>query len=280
MSKLPVTAFIITLNEESYLGACIESLAECAEIVIVDSGSTDGTKALAEAYIAGGWPIRFVYEPWRGYAGQKQFALELANSDWCLNIDADERLDDDLRRVLPDLVAVGPDVVGWRIARRPYLIGFGYTPIDVRERKNLRLIRRGAGAYDLSQRVHEGIVARGRVMCSRHGSLLHYRPLLMDEQILKENKYSTLKADQIVDSCRDVRRWKVIVNPPIYFFRLFFLHRLWRCGYPGFIEAMTGAVYSFLTEAKICQRHALNRHSNTVDGTASRSVERAVRQEM
>ena len=76
MFRLPISAFIICLNEERYLGNCIESLAACAEIVIVDSGSTDGTLALIRAYIDKGWPIRVFQEAWRGYAAQKQFAAD------------------------------------------------------------------------------------------------------------------------------------------------------------------------------------------------------------
>ncbi|NRP73889.1 hypothetical protein ILFOPFJJ_04807 [Ensifer psoraleae] len=264
-SKLPLSAFIICLNEDGYLGNCIESLDQCAEIVIVDSGSTDGTAALVQSYIDKGWPIRFMYEPWRGYAGQKQFALEQCSQPWCFNIDADERLDAPLRKLLPDLLRAPADTVGWRVARRPYLIGYGYTPVKVHERRNLRLIRRGRGQYDLSQKVHEGIVPDGKVENARSGSLLHFRPLLMDEQILKENKYSSLKADQQVEAGRPPRSYKLVFGPPLYFFRLYFRNGLWRCGLPGFIEAMTGAVYSFLTAAKIYQRHALKQRSNADD---------------
>ena len=145
-AKLPLSAFIICQNEEAYLGNCIESLESCAEIVIVDSGSTDGTAALVQSYIDKGWPIRFLFEPWRGYAGQKQFALDQCREPWCLNIDSDERLDEPLQALLPSLLEAPADIVGWRIARRPYLIGYGYTPDKVRERKNLRLIRKGRGA--------------------------------------------------------------------------------------------------------------------------------------
>src|SRR5690606_32494469 len=87
--RIPLSAFIICHNEEKYLGECIESLAECAEIVIVDSGSTDGTIPLIQSYVDRGWPIRLFKEPWRGYAGQKQFALEQCRQEWCFNIDAD-----------------------------------------------------------------------------------------------------------------------------------------------------------------------------------------------
>jgi glycosyltransferase involved in cell wall biosynthesis len=265
MTKLPISAFIICLNEEAYLGNCIESLADFAEIVVVDSGSTDGTIGLVQAYIDKGWPIRLFHEKWRGYAGQKQFALEQCTQPWCFNIDSDERLDAPLRKLLPELVAAPAEVVGWRVARRAYLIGFGYTPEHVRERKNLRLIRRGHGAYDLTQAVHEGIVPVGRVDKAETGSILHYRPLIIDEQILKENRYSTLKASQHFAAGESPNTAKLIFSPPIYFLRLYFKNGLWRCGVPGFIEAMTGAVYAFLTQAKLYQRNALKRRPNVDD---------------
>ncbi|MBP1861019.1 glycosyltransferase family 2 protein [Rhizobium herbae] len=264
-SKLPLSAFIICLNEEAYLGNCIESLESCAEIVVVDSGSTDGTAALVQSYTDKGWPIRFLFEPWRGYAGQKQFALDQCSQPWCLNIDADERLDEPLQALLPSLIGAPAETVGWRVARRPYLIGYGYTPDTVRERKNLRLIRKGRGAYDLAQKVHEGIVPDGKVEAAATGSLLHYRPLIIDEQILKENKYSTLKADQQFAAGKPPRPYKMLFSPPLYFLRLYFRNGLWRCGFPGFIEAATGGVYAFLTAAKIYQRHALRRKPNFDD---------------
>jgi len=113
--------------------------------------------------------------------------------------------------------------------------------------------------------VHEGIVARGRVEKAKTGSLLHYRPLIIDEQILKENRYSTLKADQHFAAGKSPKAAKLIFSPLIYFLRLYFKNGLWRCGVPGFIEAMTGAVYSFLTQAKLYQRNALKRRPNADD---------------
>jgi glycosyltransferase involved in cell wall biosynthesis len=265
MSKLPISAFIICQNEEAYLGNCIDSLGDFADIVIVDSGSTDGTLDLVRSYADRGWPIRLIQETWRGYAGQKQFALDQCRELWCFNIDSDERLDRELRDLLPELIKAPEDVVGWRVARRPYLIGFGYTPPHVKERKNLRLIRKNRGRYDLSQAVHEGIVPEGRVENASKGSLLHFRPLIIDEQILKENKYSTLKADQQLASGKRPSGLKLAFSPWAYFLRLYFRNGLWRCGIPGFIEAMTGAVYAFLTQAKLFQRAALRDRPNRDD---------------
>ena len=162
---------------------------------------------------------------------------------------------------MPELVEAPDEVSGWRIRRRAYLIGYGYQPKFVYERSNLRLIRKGRGAFDLTQRVHEGMHASaGIVKEAKRGSLLHFRPLRIDDQILKENKYSTLKADQIVAEGKGPRCVRLIFNPALYFWRLYFKHRLVFCGFPGFIQAATGSVYSFLTEAKIYQRHAQRLH--------------------
>ncbi len=256
-SRLPISAFIICQDEEATLGNCIESLRGFPDIVIVDSGSTDGTLDLVRSYIERGWPIRLLSETWRGYAGQKQFALDQCREEWCFNIDSDERVDDALRAALPQMLAADASIVGWRIARRPYLIGYGYTPAHVYERRNLRIIRRGKGAYDLAQKVHEGIRPDGQVADAAKGSILHFRNLVIDQQILKENKYSSLKADQKVSEGVPASRLKLVFNPLLYFLRLYFRNGLWRCGTSGFIEAATAAVYSFLTEAKIHQRHAL-----------------------
>jgi glycosyltransferase involved in cell wall biosynthesis len=259
--RLPVSAFIICQDEEAYLANCIRSLYQCKEIVIVDSGSTDNTAVLIKKFQDAGWPIHFIQQKWLGYAAQKQFALEQTTEPWALSIDADERIDEDFRKLLPDLIKAPDEISGWRIRRRAYLIGYGYTPKFVAERSNLRLIRKGRGAFDLSQRVHEGIHAStGIVKEAKRGSLLHFRPLPIDEQILKENKYSTLKADQIIAAGKGPRYVRIIFNPLLYFWRLYFKHRLVFCGVPGFIQAATGSVYSFLTEAKVFQRHALKTH--------------------
>ena len=263
--KLPISAFIICQDEEDYLANCIRSLVQCKEIIIVDSGSTDKTFELIREFQAQGWPIRLLHQKWLGYAPQKQFAMDQCVEPWLLNIDSDERLDEDFRMILPELIQAPESVVAWRIRRRPYLIGFGYSPKYVYERTNLRLVRESKGRYDLTQRVHEGIVAAGRVKDAPRGSLLHYRPLIIDEQILKVNKYSTLKAQQIVDAGKPPRLLRLVFNPLIYFYRDYVHHRLFFCGFPGFIQAMTGSVYSFLTEAKIYQRHAQIRHPSMDD---------------
>ena len=74
---LGLSAAVICLNEAACIGKCLESLRDCAEIVVVDSGSSDGTLAIVEDFARRGFPIRLIHQPWLGYARQKQFALDL-----------------------------------------------------------------------------------------------------------------------------------------------------------------------------------------------------------
>jgi glycosyltransferase involved in cell wall biosynthesis len=252
-ANLPLSAFVICKNEEECIERCLRSVDMCSEIVVVDSGSTDATPQIVARLAQEGLPIKFMHRDWPGYAAQKQFALEQCTQPWCLSLDADESLDEELRGQISTLLAAPESQVGWRLARRPLLIGYGYTPSHVHS-PILRLVRRGQGAYNLTDRVHEGIRVKGKVAKAKRGSLLHFRALPMDEQILKENTYSTLKADQIVERGQRRSPWKMLFSPPYYFLRLYFARRLFLCGWPGFIEAMTGAVYSFMTEAKVHQR--------------------------
>lgn len=266
--KLPISAFIITKNEESCIEHCILTLAECSEIVVVDSGSTDGTVIILERLRSEGWPIVLFRKEWPGFALQKQFALEQCTQPWALNIDADERLDPTLRANLPALLAAPAEQAGWRIARRPYLIGFGYAPAGVHEGRMLRLVRRTRARYDTRLLVHEAILVEGGIRVAPVGTLLHFRLLLVDDQITKESKYAGLKVRQLAGEGKSPRRARIIITPLVYFIRYYLVRRMFLCGLPGFIQAATSAVYAFLTEAKFYQSRGVHRDSSQDDRQA------------
>ena len=114
---LGLSAAVICLNEAACIGNCLESLRDCAEIVVVDSGSTDATPAIVDDFVRRGFPVRFILQPWLGYARQKQFALDQTKEPWILSVDADEWLDDELRMSLPRLMAADESVSGWQVRR-------------------------------------------------------------------------------------------------------------------------------------------------------------------
>jgi glycosyltransferase involved in cell wall biosynthesis len=252
---LPISAFVICKDEERYIEKCIQSVSMCVEIVVVDSGSTDNTIEIVRKLERQGLPIRLISEPWRGYGAQKQFALDNCTQEWCLSIDSDERVSTKLAAAMPGLIS--RDVDGWKLTRYDYLPGFGYVPPRLHERFHVRLFRRRLGAFDPTDRVHEGIKIHGHVKKAMQGGLLHFRPIPLSEQILKENRYSSLKAEMKAERGIRSRPLKMIASPPVFFLRWYFRYGLWKCGWPGFIRAANGSIYSYLTEAKRYEAEAL-----------------------
>jgi glycosyltransferase involved in cell wall biosynthesis len=248
---LALSAAVICLNEAACIGKCLESLRDCAEIVVVDSGSTDATPAIVDDFAARGSPIRLIHQPWLGYARQKQFALDLTTRPWVLSVDADEWLDEDLRASLPRLMAAPESVAGWKVRRSLTLYGQA-KPVSrwTRPEHILRLVRRGRARFDPALIVHEGLVAdRGETPVARDGLLRHERSLPLQEQMKKEIIYARLKAEQRLKNGKKPSTLKLVFSPPIYFLRIFFFNRFFLCGSAGFIHAATGAIYSLMTEA-------------------------------
>jgi glycosyltransferase involved in cell wall biosynthesis len=248
---LAASAAIICLNEAACIGKCLESLSGFAEIIVVDSGSTDGTLAIVDEWARRGFPIWLINQPWLGYAQQKQFALEQATQPWVFSIDADEWLDDDLRASLPRLMAADDVVSGWKVRRSLTLYGRS-KPVSrwTRPERILRLVRRGRARFDPALIVHEGLVAdQGETPIARQGLLRHERSLPLNEQMKKEIVYARLKAEQRLKQGRKPSTLKLLFSPPIYFLRIFFWNRFFLCGWAGFIHAATGAMYSLMTEA-------------------------------
>ena len=224
---LAASAAVICLNEAACIGKCLQSLNGFAEIIVVDSGSTDGTLAIVDEFVRRGFPIRLINQAWLGYARQKQLALDEAREPWVFSIDADEWLDDDLRASLPRLMAAGDDVSGWKVRRSLTLYGQS-EPVSrlTRPEHILRLVRRGRARFDPALIVHEGLVAdEGETPIARHGLLRHERSLPLDEQMKKEIVYARLKAEQRLKQGRKPSTLKLLFSPPIYFLRIFFWNR-------------------------------------------------------
>ncbi len=249
-ATLPLSATIICKNEGGFIRKCVQSLEGFDEIIVVDSGSTDATLDILRGFSARGWPIKLIERGWPGYARQKQFAWEQATRDWVLSIDSDEWLDDELRRALPALLAAPEDVVAWKL-RRP-LAFYGQelvAPKGAKPERITRLARREKVRFDESALVHEGLVADGRILDARQGFLRHDRALRIDAQIPKEATYARLKAEQRFLRGKKPSRLRIVVNPWLYFLRIFFLNRVYLYGVDGYILARTRAAYSFFGEA-------------------------------
>jgi glycosyltransferase involved in cell wall biosynthesis len=257
--RIPLSVFIICHDEIDTIGPCLESVSKASDIVIVDSGSTDGTVCLIERFILQGYPIRLFQRAWPGFARQKQFALDQCREEWCLSLDADERVDEKLWQRLPALMDESRPESAWRIRFRMHLYAYGYTPDGVLPTKGVRLFRKAHVRYPEDVLVHETVKVDGKTGDVGEGYILHARSLPISEQLAKEDRYSSLKSKQLFRNGRKASWSRLVFNPPLYFYRIFFRRGLFRCGKAGFVEAGTGALYSFLTEAKLFQLHAAQR---------------------
>lgn len=253
--RAPVGAYVICLDEADVIGDCLASLGFAQEIVVVDSGSTDGTQEVVEGFREAGWPVRLVHNPWPGYARQKQFAMDELGTDWALCLDADERLDEALAREIPRAVASAGDAAAFRLRRRLWLHGHGWAHPATHLGTLVRLTRQGRARYDFETLVHEHIHVDGPVRTLRTGAILHRGALPAAEQLAKENGYAALKAEQLFRAGRGPRLAKMVLNPPFHFLRRYLLERYCLNGWAGFVHSVTGAIYAFQTEAILLDLH-------------------------
>ena len=242
-SHSPLSAVLITLNAAGQLGPCLDSLAFCAEVVVVDSGSSDGTVELARARGA-----RVVTADWRGFGAQKQFAVAQAQHDWVLCVDADERVSPALRAAIERELRA-PRCGAYRFARSNRFLG--------------RYLRHGEGYPDWSLRlfdrrqaqwsddtVHEKVLARctvGRL----DGDLLHDSAETLEAYLAKQNRYTTLAAEQAFAAGRRAHALHLLLSPLLRFCK-FYVFRL-GCldGVAGLVHILIGCANSFTKYAKM-----------------------------
>jgi glycosyltransferase involved in cell wall biosynthesis len=240
LRAMTLSVCIITLNEEANIARTVESVGGIAdEIIVVDSGSTDSTVAVARQHGA-----KVFVEPWKGFALQKNSALAKASCEWILSLDADEEVSPELAASIGALLKSGtaPQFPGYTMNRRNmylkrWLKRSGYYPDP-----KLRLIQRGAAQFEL-RAVHEDMKMQA-ALGHLNGDLIHYAYPTLESFIEHANRYSSLSARMEAD--RGPVRFSIVnivVRPMVrflysYFFRLGFLD-----GREGLLVLMTHASY-------------------------------------
>lgn len=189
--SLPLSGVVITFNEADRIGRCVASLtAVCREVIVLDSGSTDDTVAIARAAGA-----RAEHRPWDGFAMQKNAAIELAGQPWVMLLDADEWLEPDAQRevdALFDSRIEQADV--WLLLRRTHYLGhamragsFAHEPVERLFRRHLRHAIRP---------VHEFLDTSGQRVARSSIRLEHDTARDPDEYWRKLQRYAQLWADE------------------------------------------------------------------------------------
>jgi (heptosyl)LPS beta-1,4-glucosyltransferase len=275
-----IASIVITKNEERNITACLESLKWVDEVIVVDAESTDRTVELAKAYT----PKVFV-RAWPGYGPQKNFAMAQATADWILIVDADERVSDDLRAEILNMLrkhpspgapvalrgthcsldamghstghgeggGEGESPVAYRVPRRNFYYGCWIRGAGQYPDPQLRLVRRGRGRYnDLP--VHEHLKADGPIG-ELHGHLDHHTHPTVLAHELKIERYSILAAEERVRTGKPEGAWYHLVFNPAWTFVKFYLFRHgYRDGLPGLIVSGFSAAHVMLKYAKLWER--------------------------
>lgn len=252
-SRLPLSLVLITRNAGAELADCLASAPFAAEIVVVDSGSTDDTQAIAERFGA-----RFIAQPWLGFGPQKNAAVAAARHDWVLCLDADERVSEALAQALTAVFAQPENerAPAYALCRRNRFFdrwlshGEGYPDWTVR----LFDRRRARWSDDA---VHEKVRVEGHA-ARLAGDLLHASAESLDAYLAKQNRYTTMQAERLFAAGVRTGAWQLFASPLARFFRFYIVKRGFLDGAAGFAHIAIGAFASFLKHAKL---YALQRRS-------------------
>lgn len=243
MEKLPLSLSIVSCNEESNLRRCLESAAGLArEIVVVDSGSRDGTIAVAQSFGA-----RVVHQDWLGYRDQKNVALELCTQPWVLALDCDEELSAELRQSILGFFERRETEIytGAEMARKVFFLGRWITHGDWYPDRKIRLFLREKARWGGSPE-HDRVELTGGQVRRLKGDLHHYSFRDMAHYISKINGF----ADVFLERQKaDGARWSLpaaVLRPWWRFFRAYVLRRGFLDGFPGFWIAIATAFFAFV----------------------------------
>jgi glycosyltransferase involved in cell wall biosynthesis len=243
LEKPKISIAVIAKNEADRIGRLLKSCAFADEIVVVDSGSQDGTQAICEKAGA-----KVIFNPWPGYVEQKQFALEATAHEWILSLDADEAVPDELAaEILRAVSSAGPEVGGFSMPRLSRYLGRWIKHGGWYPDRKVRLVRRGRGMWQ-GVNPHDKLVAQGRVQDLTQ-PMFHYVYRAISDQVVTMNSFSEIYARQ--DQPKS--GWFVAAGV-VHAFGKFLECYFWKLGLldgiPGLIIAMNSAGYVFLKHAK------------------------------
>ncbi len=273
--RCPISILIPAKNERANLRACLESCTFADEVVVVDSGSNDGTREIAAELGA-----RVVNFEWNGaFPKKKNWALASIpwRHEWVFILDADERITRELAQELC-LVVAAPDCDGYYVNRRfwfldGWLLHCGYYPSW-----NLRFFRHQRGRYEQfagvsdtgsgDNEVHEHVILQGRSGRLRH-EMEHYAFPTIEVWVEKHNRYSNWEAKLLASDAGQVAAATAPIDPALVHKRRlkrfaarlpfrptlrFLYHYMWRAGfldgYRGFVFCRLMGFYDFMSLAK------------------------------
>lgn len=253
--KAPLTIFVLTLNEEHYIQRCLDRLLPvAAEVLVVDSQSSDRTRELAAAAGA-----RVIVQPWLGWVPQLNVAMNAASFDWCFRVEADEIVDDELAKAVANSILSNPDPTTGFVVERVEEFCSALMPNSRRRSKRasfVRLMNRKHSRYDSSMLIHEEVIVSGpRVPLP--GRMLHWRDFDLNERFAQDNKNATLEAQMMAAHGTRWSSLKMVCKPVLRFLWTYLWCGAWRSGPHGLAYSLSRAMSEFMRHAKLWEMQAV-----------------------
>lgn len=248
---VPVSAFIITKNEEVRLPATLAALQLWTdEILVVDSGSDDRTVEIASSMGA-----TVLHRDWTGYGPQKCFAEQNCRNDWVLNVDADEVVTPELARQIQQLFSDNgsPNPCAYKIRILNVYPGDDRPRPLANDYNVVRLYHRAAGHYS-DHPVYDRVVMEGETQPEQlRGAIYHYPYVSFEEAIRKNNRFSTFRASK----SKERRKWLLVLRLfsefPVSFIKFYFFRLHFTGGWKGFYFAISSAFMRTTRIAKMLE---------------------------
>jgi glycosyltransferase involved in cell wall biosynthesis len=243
-----ISAFIVCCNEERQIRRCLESVKWCDEIIVVDSGSTDGTLEICREY-----NTKISYKEWKGYVEQKRHALSLCSGEWVLNLDADEEVSIELADELKAIAA--QDALGeiqhngYQINRVVFFLNRWWRKGGWYPEYRLRFCRRSATTWG-GEDPHEKATVTGSVARCQ-GELRHYSFTDLSDYVRRLNTLSSNATNTLKGRGTRFSLAHLLLRPLARFFKFYVIKRGYREGVAGLIVAIIEAYGVALKYAKL-----------------------------
>lgn len=243
--KIPLSVVIIAKNAATQIAACIDSVAFADEILVVDSGSEDETRAIAD--VRG---CRVIEKEWLGFGRQKQFAVSEARYDWVLCLDVDERVTPRLEASIRAALHTQTHKA-WRMPRRNRFLGRWLEHGEGYPDWSLRMFHRQFASWS-NDPVHEAVITTVDVG-TMAGDLLHDSAEDVKTYLDKQNRYSGLHAEALFQQGVRAGYLKLFLSPLARFIKFYIIRLGFLDGGPGFAHVAVGCFAAFAKYAKLIE---------------------------
>ena len=242
-----LSGVVLTKNEEKNIVDCLEALAFCDEVIIIDDYSTDRTEELIKRLDDKRIKI-FKRELNNDFSAQRRFGIEKTENDWILFVDADERISSELATEIRENVTPNTKYAGYLIPRTDFLWGKALKHGETGDIKLLRLFDRKKGS--LTGKVHEKWETKSEVG-TLVNPIFHYPHPSISEFLREINFYTDLRAQELYEKGKKANIASIIIYPKGKFIVNYFLKLGFFDGIEGLVHALLMSFHSFMVRGKL-----------------------------